>query len=201
MRLRIAAVALVISILPHAALTQARKIKPPRLEPSNGFALIDKRLTLLGEQETHLTEDKQSSSVVRARSMKRILESIEQTAFRLQSLYERRHERFGTEMFRVLRRRAAAVHRSLNSFEVARGGQVRGAQLHAIHSRILLLVMQFQAASGGYSALRCEPTQWTCCSPKRKQDLRPGESVACRWICVPRAQACTGFRGPRITEK
>ena len=53
-------------------------------------------------------------------------------------------------------------------------------------------------ATGGYSALRCEPLQWSCCSPKREQDLRPGESMACHWMCVPIARACTGFRGPRF---
>lgn len=200
MNLKRLAVAIMISVMPPWGFTQAHN-SPATVEPSHGFALIDKKLTLLGEQQRRLAEAKASSRVVRARSMKRTLESMEHTAFRLQSLYERRHERFGSRMFRLLRGRAAAVRSSINSFEIARSDPARDAQLNAMNRRILTLVTQFQAASGGYSALRCAPKEWTCCSPKRKQDLRPGASLACRWMCVPRVRACTGFRGPRITEK
>jgi hypothetical protein len=201
MNLKHAAVAIVISMMPLWGLAQAPHSSPLEIEPSHGFALMDKQLTLLGEQQRRLAEGKASSRVVTARSMKRTLQSIEHTAFRLQSLYERRHERFGSRMFRLLRGRAAAVRNSINSFEVAPSDPAREAQFDAMNTRILALVTKFQAASGGYSALRCEPKEWACCSPKRKQDLRPGESLACRWMCVPRVRACTGFRGPRIAGK
>lgn len=200
MTLKLAALAIMISVMPPWAFTQAPHHSPARIEPSYSFAVLDKELTLLGQQQTLLTEGKASSRGVTARSMKRTLESIEHTAFRLQSLYEHRHERFGSRLFRLLGLRAAAVRSSVNSFEVARSGRTRKAQLNAINARILALITQFQAASGGYSALRCEPGEWTCCSPKRKQDLRSGESLACRWMCVPRARACTGFRGPQLRE-
>ena len=169
-----------------------------RIEPSYSFALLDKKLTLLGQQQAKLTEGKASSRAVAGRSMKRTTASIERSALRLQSYYERRHEQFGVRTFRLLRVRAAAVRSSVNSFEVARSDRTREAELIALNTHMLALVTQFQAASGGYSALRCGPNEWTCCSPKRKQDLRPGQSLACRWMCVSSSRACTGFRGPQV---
>jgi hypothetical protein len=169
-----------------------------RIEPSYSFALLDKNLTLLDQQQAKLTEGKASSRAA-GRSMKRTIASIERSALRLQSYYERRHEQFGVRTFRLIRVRAAAVRGSVNSFEVARSARTREAQLIALNTHMLALVTQFQAASGGYSALRCGPNEWTCCSPKRRQDLRPGQSLACRWMCVSKSRACTGFRGPRVS--
>jgi hypothetical protein len=60
------------------------------------------------------------------------------------------------------------------------------------------LVVQFEAASGGYGAVRCSPGAWTCCEPKRSKDLLQSEPVACMWGCVGTARICTGFIGPRI---
>jgi hypothetical protein len=65
---------------------------------------------------------------------------------------------------------------------------------------IVSLVVQFQAASGGYGAARCSPGAWTCCEPKRSKDLLQSEPVACMWGCVGTSQMCTGFLGPRIRQ-
>jgi hypothetical protein len=189
--------ALVMFAVPVCACAQAHR-HTTRIEPSYSFALLDKKLTLLDQQQTSLADDDTKSRIAAARSIKRTAASIQRTAFRLQRLYERRHERFGAQTFRVLRLRATAVQRTANSLEFARNTRAREAELKVLNTRILALIRQFQATSGGYSALRCEPTEWSCCSPKRKQDLRPGESVACRWMCVPTAAACIGFRGPRL---
>jgi hypothetical protein len=67
-----------------------------------------------------------------------------------------------------------------------------------LDEEIVSLVVQFQAASGGYGAARCSPGAWTCCEPKRSKDLLQSEQVACMWECVTTAQTCTGFLGPRI---
>lgn len=101
-------------------------------------------------------------------------------------------------MFRILRIRASevgtVVERSANQkSSTASAGQ-------QLNERILALITQFQAASGGFTALRCERGQFSCCKPKRKQDLRPGESLACRWICVKNASSCNGFREPQISS-
>lgn len=192
--------ALVMFAMPVCACAQAHR-HPTRIEPSYSFALLDKKLTLLDQQRTSLADADTKPRIAAARSLKQTAASIQRTAFRLERLYERRHERFGAQIFRVLRLRARAVQRASNSLEFARNRRAREAQLEVLNNRILALITQFEASSGGYSALRCEPAEWSCCSPKRKQDLRPGESVACRWMCVPTAAACTGFRGPRLRNR
>jgi len=196
MRLEVAATALAVCAVPLWAGARAHRRTP--VEPSYTFALLDKKLTVLGQQQTRLVDGNTKRSIVAARSMKRTAASIERTAFRLQGLCERRHERFGAQMLRLLGLRATAVQRAANSLEFARNTRAREAELNVLNVRIIALVTQYQATTGGYSALRCEPLQWSCCSPKREQDLRPGESMACHWMCVPIARACTGFRGPRF---
>ncbi len=198
MRLKLATVGALmfaISALQHAQSTSART------EPSYSFALLDKKLTLLSQEQLALTNGEARSRRLPARSMERTVASIVQTAARLQFLYARRRQPFGARMFRLLRSRAEAVHKAVNSLALADNSRARQTELRAVNSRILALVIQFQAVSGGYSALRCAPREWTCCSPKRRQDLRPGESMACRWMCVSKARSCTGFRGPRLTIK
>ena len=198
MRLKLATVGALMfamSALQHAQSTSART------EPSYSFALLDKKLTLLSQEQLALTNAEARSRRLPARSMERTVASIVQTAARLQFLYARRRQPFGARMFRLLRSRAEAVHKAVNSLAVADNSRARQTELRAVNSRILALVIQFQAVSGGYSALRCAPREWTCCSPKRRQDLRPGESMACRWMCVSKARSCTGFRGPRLTIK
>ena len=172
-----------------------------RIEPSYSFALLDKKLTLLDQQETSLANNNTQSRIATARSIRQTATSIQRIAFRLQMLYEGRHERFGTQTFRVLRLRARAVQHAANSLGSGRNRQAPEADLKVLNTRILALITQFQGSAGGYTALRCEPSEWSCCSPKRKADLRPGESMACRWMCVPTARACTGFRGPRLRAK
>ena len=198
MRLKLATVGALMfamSALQHAQSTSART------EPSYSFALLDKKLTLLSQEQLAFTNGEARSRRLPARSMERTVASIVQTAARLQFLYARRRQPFGARMFRLLRSRAEAVHKAVNSLAVADNSRARQTELRAVNSRILALVTQFQAVSGGYSALRCAPREWTCCSPKRRQDLRPGESMACRWMCVSKARSCTGFRGPRLTIK
>ena len=168
------------------------------IEPARSFALIDKNLTTVEEHQRALSEGDVCARSKAARSMKRALGAIERRSARLELLYERRHEPFGTKMFRTLRLRAQAVDKTLDSNSRTRGTTVTSGIASALNSRIVSLVTQFQAASGGFSALRCEPGQFTCCSPKRKEDLRPEQALACRWMCVQAARACRGFRGPRV---
>jgi hypothetical protein len=168
-------------------------------EPARSFGVIDRNLTILGQKQAELSGGDASARAQATRSIKRALAAIQRASGRLEFIYERRHEPFGRRMFSTLKVRAQYVGRSL---EASTGG----ASASAAHGRdlnggIVSLVTQFQAASAGFSALRCEPGQFTCCSPKRKEDLRPGESLACRWMCVSAATACHGFRGPRLIHR
>src|SRR5437763_14602879 len=103
--------------------------------------------------------------------MKRTAASIERTAFRLQGLCERRDERFGAQMLRLLGLRATAVQGAANSLEFARNTRVREAELSVLNIRKIALVTQYQAATGGYSALRCEPMQCSGASSNIEQDF------------------------------
>lgn len=194
MRLGVAVVAVFAVSTSQWVPARSSHVISARAEPSHSFALLDRKLTELNQQQTNLAGEK-PGSLNAARAMRRTVTSIDHTAFRLQSFYAARNQKFGVRMFRLLRLRAAAVNRAI--FELARDSDNREAELKILNSRVIELVIQFQAASGGYSALRCQPGEWTCCSPKRKEDLRQGETVACRWTCTSKPQACSGFRGPR----
>jgi hypothetical protein len=183
------------------SLAAARTLHSSRLpaEPIYSFGLLDRYLTALEKQEKTFVEAEGSNRANAAQSMQRTLRAVERTAFRLQAFYLRRNERFGIRSFRILGRRASSARGALKAFEVARTQPARESALKGFDTRVLALVTQFQAISGGLNGLRCDLRQWTCCSPKRKRDLRSGESLACHWICVSKAQACDGFRGPRVS--
>jgi len=180
-------------------------------EPFHSFRILDTKMTLLAHQQDVLksvfnpvqtgSRSIDSSSQRRARaarSMNSTAAGIGRIAAGLERLYETRHQPFGVQVFKVLRIRAEELQRGVNAVIKA---QTRSAAKHAaksLDSRVVSLVVQFQAASGGYGAVRCSPGAWTCCEPKRSKDLLQSELVACIWGCVRTSQTCTGFLGPRI---
>lgn len=188
--------AVLIAIGHEVLAAQTRHQRTSVGEPLRTFRALDEKLTKFQQQLSGYRDAKGSARSRLARSMRLTLQSIDRSAFRLQSLYERRHDRFGVRMFRLLRRRTGAVRNALNQAHPPRAGTQENPESR-LDNRVLALITQFQAASAGYSVLRCEPRQWTCCTPKRKEDLRPGESLACRWICVSKPNSCAGFRGSR----
>ena len=180
-------------------------------EPFRSFRMLDAKLTLLSHQQSILkaslnrgyrdsgTTDAMSPSRIRAsKRMSSTAAGIGRIAAALEHLYQRRHQPFGVRMFRILRIRARAVQGSVHA--VARARTRSDAELAEtkLEEQIVSLIVQFQAASGGYGATRCSPRAWTCCEPKRSEDLLQGEKVGCKWCCVQRSNTCTGFLGPRI---
>jgi hypothetical protein len=123
---------------------------------------------------------------------------IGRIAGRLERLYQRHHRPFGVQIFRVLRIKAEEVQRGVNAVAKAQTPSAAEFGAKRLDERVLSLVVQFQAASGGYGAARCSPGAWTCCEPKRSKDLLQSERAACMWGCVRTLQTCTGFPGPRI---
>jgi hypothetical protein len=180
-------------------------------EPFHSFRILDVKMTLLAHQQDVLksafnpvqtgSRSTDSSSQRRARaarSMNPTAAGIGRIAAGLERLYETRHQPFGVQVFKVHRIRAEELQRGVNAVTKA---QTRSAAEHAAKSldkRTVSLVVQFQAASGGYGAARCSPGAWTCCEPKRSKDLLQSEVFACIWGCVRTSQTCTGFLGPRI---
>jgi hypothetical protein len=180
-------------------------------EPFRSFRMLDAELTLLANQQDALKAafnpvQSGSGSVAASserrtkglRSMTVTAAGIERIAGGLERLYEGRHQRFGVQMFRIMRIKAEEVQRGVNAVPRAQTRSALDLATKRLDERIVSLVVQFQAASGGYGAARCSPGVWTCCEPKRSKDLLQSEQVACMWGCVPRAESCTGFLGPRI---
>jgi hypothetical protein len=180
-------------------------------EPFRSFRTLDAKLTLLAHQQEALNV---AFNPVQVGSRSKAANSQRQTtasnninstaagivllADGLERLYQRRHQPFGVQMFRALRLRAAEVQRGVSAVAKAQTRSTAESAAKKLNEGIVSLVVQFQAASGGYGAARCSPGAWTCCQPKRSKDLLQSEQIACMWGCVRTAQTCTGFLGPRI---
>lgn len=180
-------------------------------EPFRSFRLLDAELTLLSNQQTALKaglgemgspdSGRASGSVTAILThMNSTTSGIERIAGRLERLYQTRHESFGVRIFRILRSRAQAVQHDVSSVRRARTQSDAGLAERKLDEHLVSLIIQFQAASGGYAATHCPPRARICCQPKRSKDLLPGEQVACKWVCVSSAQTCRGILGPRIPQ-
>lgn len=180
-------------------------------EPFRSFRTLDAKLTLLAHQQAALnvafnpvqvgSRSKAANSGRRTTAfsnMNSTAAGIVLLAGRLERLYERYHQPFGVQMFRGLRIRAEEVQRGVSAVAKAQTRSAGESAAKRLDEGIVSLVVQFQAASGGYGAARCSPGAWTCCQPKRSKDLLQSEQLACMWGCVRTTQTCTGFLGPRI---
>jgi len=179
-------------------------------EPFESFRMLDTKLTLLAQQQEALnvafnpvqvgsrSEAANSERRTTASNMDSTAAGIVLVAGGLERLYQRRHQRFGVQMFRALRIRAEEVQRGVSAVAKAQTRSAAESAAMRLDEGVVSLVVQFQAASGGYGAARCSAGAWTCCEPKRSKDLLQSEQVACMWACVRTAQTCTGFLGPRI---
>ncbi len=203
-----------------AALSTALVAAPRRIsnsskasgeEPFRSFRTLDAKLTLLAQQQVALNA---ALNLVQGGSRSKAADSRRRTtassnmnytaagivlvAGGLESLYQRRHQPFGVQMFRALRMRAEEVQRGVSAVAKAQTRSTAESAAKRLDDGIVSLVVQFQAASGGYGAARCSPGAWTCCQPKRSKDLLQSEQFACIWGCERTAQTCAGFLGPRI---
>ena len=179
-------------------------------EPFHSFRMLDAKLTLLAHQREALNaafnpvqtgcRSQAANSECRTTSgdMDATVAGIVLVARELERLYQGRHQPFGVQMFRALRIRAEEVQRGVSAVVKAQTRSEAESAGKRLDEGIVSLVVQFQAASGGYGAVRCSPGAWTCCEPKRSKDLLQSEQVACMWGCVRTAPTCTGFLGPRI---
>jgi hypothetical protein len=211
-----------MSWLTAAALSTTLVAAPKRIphspkasneEPFRSFRILDAKLTLLAHQREALNAAfnpvqvgsrsepaKSGGRTTPFSNMNSTAAGIVLVAGGLERLCQRRHRPFGVQMFRALRIRAEEVQRGVSAVAKAQTRSAAESAAEALDEGIVSLVLQFQAASGGYGAARCSPGTWTCCEPKRSKDLLQSERVACMWGCVRTAQTCTGFLGPRIRQ-
>jgi len=197
-------------------LVAATKRTPPSSkasdeEPFRSFRVLDAKLTILAQQQDALnaalnlayggSRSKAADSRRRTTAcseMNSTAAGIILVAGRLESLYQSSHQHFGVQVFRALRMRAKEVQRELSAVAKAQTRSTAESAAQKLDHGIVSLVVQFQAASGGYGAIRCSPGAWTCCQPKRSKDLLQSEQFACMWECERMARMCTGFLGVRI---
>ena len=183
-----------------------------REEPFHSFRLLDSKITLLAQQQESLRTACEAmkagpQSVPENSPHRKVASNLNLTAAEisriasgLERLYQTRHQTFGVQMFRTLRVRAQDVRVSVKRVAKAQTRIAADLALKRLDDSIVSLVVQFQAASGGYGATRCSPGTWTCCEPKRSKDLLQSEPIACTWKCASTLEGCTGFVGPRISK-
>jgi len=172
-------------------------------EPFRSFRMLDTKLTLLTNQQNALKTLQAGSVNTRRRtaacsSMSHTATQIDHIAGALERLYERRHQTFGIRIFKLMQKRAQEVQPRVRAVAKAQTRSALDLAIKNLDQGIVSLVVQFQAASGGYGATRCPRGAWTCCEPKRSEDLLQSEPAACMWGCVSKPKRCTGFVGPHI---
>jgi hypothetical protein len=177
-------------------------------EPFATFHLLDRQLSILGQQSAAL--QKTVSSPQRgnlktarpawssaARKMGQTVAAFKKLALRLQRRY--RGKPFATRLFGRLQARAASVQSALKMVKSADSPARARTAASEVDKRIVALDLQYNAITGGYAALHCAPDEWTCCDPKRQGEAPPPD--ACRWLCTKQAQRCRGFVGPRAAGR
>jgi hypothetical protein len=191
---------------------QTHRLKPrsnsASTEPFRTFQLIDEHLTKVSRQQQLL---RPSAGGIRTNrgspqyfptkvlnGVLRNVHAIEQLAQRRELVYSEQHRALAARMFRIMRVRASNVRKAILGMQRTRNPQRAQTTEKSLDKAIADLAVHFQALSGGYAALRCPKGGWACCQPKRKEDLLPGEAVACRWTCTRAVGKCAGLLGPRI---
>ena len=172
-------------------------------EPFATFHLLDRQLSVLGQQSAALQKAVRSPQAANAKTvpawrgaashMSKTVVAIERLALRLRRRY--RAKAFGKRLFGRLRAHAASVQSALKVVRSANSPARAGAAASEVDKRIVALGLQYNAITGGYAALQCAPGEWTCCEPKRQSGAARAD--ACRWTCRKQATRCRGFVGAR----
>lgn len=181
------------------------------------FQRVDKRLTVLDSDDQALrVEQKQINEMRGTSRRKRILHQVQhspQSRERLQAVnqllaissdaertYEGRKQQYGARLFRDLHTKIAALEKPILHAQTAATTTAFDQDEKLVDARLLSVVMQFQAISGGYAGLACHPGSWACCQPRVTKDGKL-EVRGCTWSCASKLTACRGgCLGPRIPD-
>jgi len=172
-------------------------------EPFATFHLLDRQLSLLGRQSAVLQKtvrSPQPGNSKAAKTWRKAATDMGQTVNRIQKLahsLQRRYrgKPFARRLFGRLSARAASVQSVLRVVRSADSPVRASTAASKVDKRIVSLSLQYNAITGGYAALHCAPSEWTCCEPKRQGEASSPD--ACRWLCTKKAQRCRGFVGLR----
>ena len=180
----------------------------PGAEPFATFHLLDRQLSVLGQQSAALRKTISSPQSGNrkaarpawpsaARPMAQTVTKIENLALRLRRRY--RGKPFSARLFGRLQARAASVQSALKIVRSANSPARAGTAASEVEKRIVALGLQYNAITDGYAALHCAPGEWTCCEPKRQDEAET--PAACRWTCTKQTRRCRGLVGPRLARQ
>ncbi len=198
---------------PAAAETRAhqsvttRKASAPDI-PLVFFQGIDKRLTLLDVDNQRVRSSSDELQNVRSPARrKRMLQQLQRSkaqrerlrtvnqlltiSTRAERRYHNQHQAYGAKLFRDFRTRLSPVKSALLHGQAAPTVSSWAHNEKLVNARLLSVITQYQAISGGYVALACHPGTWACCQPRT---LKDGNATirGCTWSCTSRFTACRG---------
>lgn len=172
------------------------------------FQSIDKRLTLLDANnqklQSSIHEVQNVHSAARRKRMMRQLQHLKAQRERLRTvnqlltisaraerLYGNRGQAYGATLFRDFRAKLSPLKSALVRGQGAANLSSRKRDENLVNARLLSVIAQYQAISGGYLALACRPGTFACCQPRT---LKDGNATirGCTWSCTSRLIACRG---------
>lgn len=193
----------------------ANKPRVIHSEPFASFGLMDARLTQISKVLPRLSADipKASKSSAHAapvnsamvqdvEELRSAVSSIQSTTKKLQAHYGAQRQKYGVLIFSQLARKSDAMQNELNLISKAKSPETVQSALRKFSRAMLAFVLQFQAVSGGYRALNCQPGSWSCCRPRKINIGRDERFFGCKWNCTKRRARCrAGCLGPRMPGK
>jgi hypothetical protein len=208
---------LILLTVGHAAKTKKSAASSKSNEPFRTFQLMDSNLSKLNRQQDELKRamnpdaTKATSTKPKSKSHRWTKPAVDarRTASSFRNLAERQQRRYrtlkqplGVRAFRTLASRAAAVQKSAQRMSRTQDDAIAAKQHALFEQDSLSLILQYQALTGGYGALRCFAGQLPCCEQKAPSPAGPEKIVSCKWLCVASARACKkGFTGQRISPR
>jgi hypothetical protein len=186
-------------------------------EPFRTFELMDSNLSKLSREQDELKRalnpDVTKATSTKPRSnarpwtkvavnARRTASSFRVLAERQQRRYRSLHQPFGIRAFGALAKKSEIVHKSALRLSRAQDDALAVRQHATFEQDSLALVLQYQAITGGYGAMRCTAGQLPCCEEKPFAGAASDRTFSCKWICVTSARACKkGFTGRRISTR
>ena len=181
------------------------------------FQGIDKRLTMLDADSQKVRDSTDELQNVRtAAKRKRMLRQLQRSkaererlrsvnqlmtiSTRAERRYHNQRQAYGANLFRDFRKRLSPVKSALIHGQAAPSVSSWAHNEKLVNTRLLGVITQYQAISGGYVALACHPGSWACCQPRT---LRDGNATirGCTWSCASRLTKCRGGCLGRQTPK
>ncbi len=169
-------------------------------EPFATFELMDHGMSNLLELNHSLGRSRKGQHEV-IDQMIATLSQIEQFATALKRSCSEKQEPFGERMFGNLQAKANATREILRRSSSRPGKFPQVVDRSALDSSIVDLVLQFQAATDGFKAVRCNARQLACCEPRAVTELGEKGLASCAWTCVEELTRCTGYSGPEQVSR